>query len=278
MGSSVPWQKIGVPNERGEKLVGILDDTSSSHVIILCHGFRSSKEDAVLLNLSSTFLTMGLSTFRFDFSGSGESEGDFHYGSYWRDADDLRCVVTYFRGQGRKVETLIGHSKGGNAVLLYASKYKDVDTLVNISGRFHLKRGIRKRLGKNYLQVIEEHGYVDVKDRHGNFEYRVTKECLKERLSTNMDAALRSIPSSCRVMTVHGSKDETVSFEEAEDFERLISNHTLQIIDGADHYFRQHQRALVSIVAKFVKNCLCSAHDKSKLNFFGTDSCPVARL
>lgn len=279
MGGDATWQKLSIPNERGEKLVGILDDTLSPHVIVLCHGFRSSKEDAVLINLTSTFLTLGLSTFRFDFSGSGESEGHFHYGSYWKDAEDLRCVVTYLRGQGRKVEILVGHSKGGNAVLLYASKYKDVDTVVNISGRFHLKRGIRKRLGEDYLQVIGKHGYVDVKDRYGNFEYRVTKECLKERLSTNMETALGCIPSSCRVLTVHGSKDETVSCEEAKDFERLISNHMLCIMDDADHYYRQHQRALAFIVAKFVKHRFAdSSHDKTQQNFSTIDISPSARL
>ncbi|KAI5072383.1 hypothetical protein GOP47_0012993 [Adiantum capillus-veneris] len=246
-------EKLSIPNGRGEKLVGILEDTTSSHVIILCHGFRSSKEDGVLSSLSSTFIAMGLSTFRFDFSGSGESEGTFQYGSYWTDAEDLRCVVCYWRAQGRQVDTLVGHSKGGNAVLLYASKYKDVGTLVNISGRFHLKDGIKKRLGENYLQVIESRGFLDVTDKFGKVEYRVTKESLKERLNTDMEAALGCIPINCRVLTVHGSRDETVSCEEARSFDRLISNHTLRILDDAGHYFRKHHQALNLIVGEFVK-------------------------
>lgn len=279
MGGNGTWQRLSIPNDRGEKLIGILDDGLSSHVIVLCHGFRSSKEDAVLVNLASMCLTLGLSTFRFDFSGSGESEGQFHYGSYWKDADDLRCVVTYLRGQGRKIEILVGHSKGGNAVLLYASKYKDVDAVVNICGRFHLKRGMKKRLGDDYLQVIEKQGHVDVKDRHGNFEYCVTEESLKERLSTDMETGVTSIPRSCRVLTVHGSRDETVSCEEAKEFERLISNHKLCIIVDADHYYRRHQTALASIVANFVKDCfshhgpLDLLHDSSVASFF-----PSARL
>ncbi|MCO5595604.1 hypothetical protein L7F22_049651 [Adiantum nelumboides] len=196
---------------------------------------------------------MGLSTFRFDFSGSGESEGTFQYGSYWKDAEDLRCVVCYWRAQGRQVEAIVGHSKGGNAVLLYASKYKDVGTLVNISGRLNLQDGIRNRLGENYLRAIDDSGFLDVKDKNGKVEYRVTKESLKERLNTKMEAALGCIPSSCRVMTVHGSKDETVSCEEAKCFDRLLSNHTLRILDGADHYFRKHRQALNLIVGEFVK-------------------------
>lgn len=36
-----------------------------------------------------------------------------------------------------------GHSKGGNVVLLYASKYDDVPYVVNVSGRGDMKRGVK---------------------------------------------------------------------------------------------------------------------------------------
>lgn len=56
---------------------------------------------------------------------------------------------------------------GGNAVLLYSSRYNDVNTVVNISGRFDLERGIEGRLGKDYLQRIKQNGFIDVKNRRG---------------------------------------------------------------------------------------------------------------
>lgn len=43
---------------------------------------------------------------------SRESEGSFHYGNYWREADDLRAVVQYFCGANRAVGAILGHSKG----------------------------------------------------------------------------------------------------------------------------------------------------------------------
>lgn len=51
--------------------------------------------------------------------------------------------------------------------LLYASKYKDVDIIVNISGRFNLVKGIEGRLGKKFMQRIKRDGYVDVKNSRG---------------------------------------------------------------------------------------------------------------
>lgn len=58
---------------------------------------------------------------------------------------------------------------GGNAVLLYASMYHDVETIVNISGRFDLERGIEGRLGKDFLKKLDQNGYIDVKNRRGSY-------------------------------------------------------------------------------------------------------------
>lgn len=55
-------------------------------------------------------------------------------------------------------------------VLLYTSKYNDICTVVNISGRFHLERGIDGRLGQGYLQRIKQHGFIDVKNRTGKLQ------------------------------------------------------------------------------------------------------------
>jgi uncharacterized protein len=56
---------------------------------------------------------------------------------------------------------------GGNIVLLYASKYHDVKTVVNVSGRFDLKRGNEELLGKDYLERIRKEGFIDVKNSSG---------------------------------------------------------------------------------------------------------------
>lgn len=52
-------------------------------------------------------------------------------------------------------------------MLLHASKYHDIRTVVNISGRYDLKVGIEERLGKDYLERIKREGFIDVKKRSG---------------------------------------------------------------------------------------------------------------
>ena len=125
-------------------------------------------------------------------------------------------------------------------VLLYASRYCDIRTVVNVSGRYDLKGGIVERLGEDFMQRLKEKGYIDVKERRGillafstvyvecsktrrnffsrylfswiflirvliffrvaNVRYRVTKESMMDRLNTDMHAACLQIDKKCRLL------------------------------------------------------------------------------
>ncbi|CAN4128388.1 unnamed protein product [Withania somnifera] len=235
----------------------MLHETNSLELVIICHGFKSSKDRIPMVNLASAFEKEGISAFRFDFAGNGESEGSFQYGNYRREADDLRAIVEHFHEEKRFIAAIVGHSKGGNVVLLYASSYKDVEIVINISGRFNLQRGIEGRLGRDFKEKIKQDGFIDVRNRKGRLEYRVTEESLLDRLTTNTCGACQSIPHKCRVLTVHGSKDEMVPVEDAMEFAKNVPNHKVQVIEGADHEFTLHQDELSSVVVAFVKAGLC---------------------
>ncbi|KAK6944808.1 Serine aminopeptidase, S33, partial [Dillenia turbinata] len=249
-------QKIIIPNKHGENLVGLLHDTGSKELVILCHGFRSTKETSTIVNVAVALENEGISAFRFDFAGNGESEGSFEYGHYFREADDLHAVIQHFVGRNRVISAILGHSKGGNVVLLYASKYKDVSAVVNVSGRYALEKGIEERLGKNFLQIINEVGFIDVMSKSGKVDYRVTKESLLDRLNTNMHEACLKIDGKCRVLTIHGSADEVIPVEDALTFSKIIPNHKLHIVEGADHCYTSHQIELASDALRFIKECV----------------------
>nr|CAB3460862.1 unnamed protein product [Digitaria exilis] len=121
----------------------------------------------------------------------------------------------------------------GNAVLLYASKYNDVPIIVNISGRFALERG--------------------------ELEYRVSKASLEDRLSTDTLHSSRAISKDCRVLTIHGAKDEIVPAEDARQFAANIPNHELRIMAEANHRYTGHEQELTSLVLGFVRPHLQSA-------------------
>nr|AFK36866.1 unknown [Lotus japonicus] len=250
-------QRVIIPNKRGEKLVGTLHESGTTHIVILCHGFRCSKDTNLILNLAVALENAKISSFRFDFSGNGESEGSFQFGNYWDEVDDLHAVAQHFRESNRVISAIVGHSKGGDIVLLYASKYHDVNAVINLSGRYDLKAGIEERLGKDYLERIRNVGFIDVKKkRSGSFDFRVTEESLMDRLGTNMHEACLHIDKECRVLTTHGSSDKIIPVQDAHEFAKIIPNHRLHIIEGADHAFSNHQDELSSVVVSFIEEIM----------------------
>nr|GEW67589.1 alpha/beta hydrolases superfamily protein [Tanacetum cinerariifolium] len=130
-----------IQNKYKENLVGILHETGSKEVVIMCHGYRSCKDKIPMVNrnLAVAFTNKGISAIRFDFAGNGDSGGSFQYRNNYRAVDDLRSVIQCFEQEKWFVTAIIGYNKGGNVVLFYALRFKDVNNVVNISRRFDLK-------------------------------------------------------------------------------------------------------------------------------------------
>ncbi|RZC52957.1 hypothetical protein C5167_021384 [Papaver somniferum] len=151
----VEEQTVIVKNKYGENLVGILHETGSTKVVILCHGFRSHKVSGINTNLAEAL---------------------------------TRQELVY-------------------------------------SGLIFLGQGIAERLGKDYMERIEKDGFIDVKGKDGNFQYRLMKESLMERRAIDMGALCLSIGKDCRVLIVHGYADKIVPVADAHEFAKVIANH-----------------------------------------------------
>nr|CAB3473361.1 unnamed protein product [Digitaria exilis] len=64
-------ERVEITNKHGEKLVGLLHHTGSNKIVVLCHGFISTKNDSLILDLTAALTKKGISVFHFDFSGNG---------------------------------------------------------------------------------------------------------------------------------------------------------------------------------------------------------------
>ncbi|XP_014507419.1 uncharacterized protein LOC106767107 isoform X1 [Vigna radiata var. radiata] len=249
-------KKVIIQNKYGYKLVGILHESGTEEIVLLCHGGRASKENFIMTNLAAALENAGISSFRFDFTGNGESEGSFEIGGFWREADDLHAVAQHFLKANRTVIAIVGHSKGANAAILYASKYNDVKTIVNLSGTHDLKVGLLSRYGKEFLERIRKEGFIELEAAPGGINYRITEESLKDRLSISMLEECLHIDKECRFFTVHGSADIQIPALAAVEFDKILPNHKFHIIEGADHVYSDHQDELASVVVNFINETL----------------------
>ncbi|KAL6563462.1 hypothetical protein OROGR_002421 [Orobanche gracilis] len=194
--SIVEQQRVIIPNKHGQKLVGLLHNTESKEIVVLCHGAFSSK-DMSYEEPCFCIRKEWNKCFPFRLFWECESEGSFAYGNYWREADDLRAVVDHFSGANRVISAVLGHSKGGDVALLYASKYHDIGAVVNVSGRYDLTEGIEARHETGFVEKIKKDGFCDFKKKGGRV-YRYTFEGLMDRLSTDMHRASVEIDKDCR--------------------------------------------------------------------------------
>ncbi|KAF7728142.1 hypothetical protein EC973_006657 [Apophysomyces ossiformis] len=252
--------KISIENRQGEKLVGILEEKSGGdrqgkpQLAIICHGVLGHK-DYLFHRLLAEKLPF--SSFRFDFRGNGESEGEAGYANMAEDAEDVDVVAKYFEGQGYEIFTLIGHSRGAVAVLKYAATCeKPVPHVVNISGRYKMNDNQIYKSRPEIGESLDKQGYFDwsVKQRDRIVQIKVTQKEV-DRFTSWDNSYVSHIPKATCVLTCHGVNDTIVPAYNAAMYANQIPNHTLYLIPDADHTFKGKFEELVDkVVGYFEKH------------------------
>ncbi len=112
-------EKIRFPGSTGDLLTARLDvpEAGAAAWALFAHCFTCSKDLKAVVNLSRSLNGAGLAVMRFDFTGLGESEGDFADTSFASNVEDLIAAARYLEITREAPKILVGHSLGGAAVL-----------------------------------------------------------------------------------------------------------------------------------------------------------------
>ena len=155
-------EKIYFSNSNGVKLCGILSnpaDDISLPIILLCHGFTTSKDNFTNKKLEEILNQKNIATFRFDFFGHGESEGDFSQITISEGVDDILQAIEYLKALGYSKIGLFGGSYGGICAIMAASKTKDLYLLALKSAVANYKERDLAVKSKEDLAVWKQNGY-----------------------------------------------------------------------------------------------------------------------
>lgn len=127
-------ETIEFVGSQGATLSGRLHrpDGRASGAVLLAHCFTCSKDLHTMTRLASGLAQAGYAAMRFDFTGLGESEGDFADTTLSANVSDLTRAATTLIARGFGPCGLIGHSLGGAAAVLAAQRLKTVRSLVTI--------------------------------------------------------------------------------------------------------------------------------------------------
>ncbi|MDZ7839811.1 MAG: bifunctional alpha/beta hydrolase/OsmC family protein [Gammaproteobacteria bacterium] len=129
-------QKLEFPNESGEILAGALelpDRGEPAAFALFAHCFTCGKDIAAASRIARALTDHGIAVLRFDFTGLGNSDGDFSNTNFSSNVADLVAAANFLRDHYRAPALLIGHSLGGAAVLAAAHQLPETKAVATIS-------------------------------------------------------------------------------------------------------------------------------------------------
>jgi len=130
-------EQIQFSNLSGEKLAGTfhVPPENSHRGIILGHCFTCSRHTRILRDLSLALVEEGFKVLRFDFSGNGQSEGNFSESLYSKQVDDIKTATSFMSARGVSWIGLAGHSMGAMVALLAASKMDNIKAICTLAAK-----------------------------------------------------------------------------------------------------------------------------------------------
>lgn len=239
----------------GANLLGIWRRTGQTGVpvVLFHHGFTGNKCEAhrIFVKLARRFAAEGIESFRFDFFGSGDSEGEIKNVTLTMWLQNSMDAVDYLRQNGANRIVLLGFSFGAFVAAATAAKIEP-EGLILWAPIFHpFERMMRE---KELLAQAKDMGYANL----GGEELGV---------SLMEDAAGLQIPKifktySGNVLLVHGSEDASALPAESERFKAFYRPSAKKIdlewIQGANHSFDRPdwEKRVIAITASWVSNRL----------------------
>ncbi|KAK9765925.1 hypothetical protein K7432_005365 [Basidiobolus ranarum] len=268
--SSTPVKRIEFLSPEGITLSALLTEKTnapSNQVVILCHGFLNHSNSSIIRGLTSQ---LPYNICAVDFRGNGFSTGTTKYGNYLEEVVDLKNWVDHLRDAlNFKVLGIVGHSKGGSVVLLYASKYNQVPLIVNIAARFDMSDLPMHRFTAEQLTELEEKGcFVWRKYKHNTEEkdFIVSQMDLTTKKNTDMSVVKNVDKERVRVLSVHGEEDTIIPVEEVKMYDQLMGpkpHHEVAVITEASHFFRtpEEQKELSQAIINWMDKYFNWAQD-----------------
>jgi putative redox protein len=205
---------------------------------VFAHCFTCSKDVRAATTISRALSDRGFGVLRFDFTGLGNSEGDFANTNFSSNIDDLVAAAQALGRAERAPTLLVGHSLGGAAVLAATARLPDVKAVATIGAPSEASHVEQLLVGS--IAEIEAQGSAEVNlagrrfNIHRQFLEDLSNHSLRDTLG-DMRAAL---------LIFHSPIDNIVGIDHARDlFEAARHPKSFVSLDGADHLVSRREDA-----------------------------------
>jgi putative redox protein len=242
-------ENIKFTNTIGHELAARLEfpDNEIKGYALFAHCFTCNKNLTAVKNIGRALNACGIAVLRFDFTGLGESEGDFENTNFSSNVDDLISAAKFLEENYSAPTILIGHSLGGAAVIFAAHQIPSIKAVATIgapSSPQHVSH-----LFKAGIDEINEKGEATL--LIGGREFSIQKQFLDDINEKNMDKTVRNLKKP--ILVLHSPQDTTVGIENAAQiYQAAWHPKSFISLDGADHLLSKKSDS--TYVGKMIAN------------------------
>ncbi|WP_456399296.1 alpha/beta hydrolase [Mesoaciditoga sp.] len=210
----------------GQKIFAVIHDAGKdTPVVVMFHGFTGNhiENRFIFAKMSRELEKVGISSIRFDFRGSGDSEGTFEEMTLSSEMSDAKVVTAYARKRFSKKLGVLGLSMGGTVALLTA---KDIapDALC-----------LWAPAAKN-AEVFTKGGMPPSSNENLDVGgLAISPKFIEEIMK--FDAFSKAQSYDGPVLILHGTEDPTVPFVHSKELVNEFKNAELVPVEGANHTF-----------------------------------------
>ncbi len=233
-------ERLVFPNAAGQELAARLElpDGKPRAWALFAHCFTCSKNSHAATRVSRQLALRGLAVLRFDFTGLGNSDGDFANTNFSSNVDDLVSAAQALEQRFEAPALLVGHSLGGAAVIAAAGRLPSVRAIATIgapSEPDHVQQLLEHR-----VEDIERDGSATVV--LGGRRFQITRQFLEDLRAHSLHDALRNLRRP--LLVFHSPRDEIVDIDHAQRLHAAARQPKSFIsLDGADHLLSRPEDA-----------------------------------
>jgi alpha-beta hydrolase superfamily lysophospholipase len=243
-------------NENGERIFGILtlpEKKGKFPAVIMVHGFAKTKSERKFVELTRELVKNGIASLRFDFSGCGDSEGEFEEIRISKQVKELKAAYQKLAKEKRIDKNKIGifaHSLGTVIAALFQQKYQRAKCLVLAAPAFDQESLIKRWYTQDQIKEWKRKSYLDTP------KFRIGLGYLEEARDYTEILTEIKIPT----LILHGKEDEDIPEKFAKEaFSKIgAKEKKIKIIKGADHHFESYlsRRKLVILSKNWFRKYL----------------------
>ncbi|MBP0459915.1 alpha/beta hydrolase [Streptomyces bomunensis] len=228
-------RRVTFPGSQGAPLAGRLDlpGTPPLALALFAHCFTCGKDTLAAPRIARALTRHGIGVLRFDFTGLGESGGDFAGSDFTSNVDDLTAAAGYLAGEFRSPALLVGHSLGGAAVLAAAPRIPGVRAVATIGAPADPDH-VKGLLGDG-VRAFEECGDCDTAEVSiAGRPFRIGRRFLDDIAAQPQARRIASL--RVPLLVLHSPTDDTVGIDNARRiFDTARHPKSFVALDGADH-------------------------------------------